>query len=170
VSTDTDNVRVAQYGEIYVAPLGTTLPTSVTATLNAAFDSVGGISEDGFKRRPEREGSDVKDWAGDSVRDLQTAVKHDFSFVMLETSDITKELLGMEEGVGWTGEQLPPQSWVIDWHDGDSTTRFCIPKARITAEDEVDHSAKDVVKYGVTISPKKVDGKYFLPYYDDGVS
>jgi len=171
-TTDTSEVRVAQWGEIYVAPVGTTLPTNATSEPDAAFDLVGGVSEDGVKRTPSRDVSDVKDWRGDSVRDLQTGAKVDFSFTMLESNETVKDLLDLVEGTGWTGSQLPLHAWIIDWHDEDEVTRYCIEKARITSEDAVDHSAKDVVKYGVTISPKKgASGKYFMPYYGtDGVS
>ena len=41
--------KPAVNGAIYRAPLGTTLPTSTTATLNSAFKCLGYASEDGVR-------------------------------------------------------------------------------------------------------------------------
>ena len=44
---DAAELVIASHGDLYVAPVGTALPTAVTTALNAAFFGVGLISEDG---------------------------------------------------------------------------------------------------------------------------
>lgn len=41
MALDSDNVRVATTGAVYVAPTGTTAPTDSDGTLNAAFVDLG---------------------------------------------------------------------------------------------------------------------------------
>jgi hypothetical protein len=170
MSTDTDNVRVAQYGEIYFAPLGTPLPTTATAEPNVAFDLVGGVSEDGVTLTPKRTSEDKKDWGGNSVRDLQTEQGAEFDFVMIEDTAANRTLVGL--GSGFTGAQLPLLAWIIDWHDEDAVTRYVIERSRIVATDPIKLNAKELVSYGVKLSPKVADdGFYFHEYRDaDGVS
>jgi hypothetical protein len=54
---DATELVVASHGDIWVAPVGTALPTSVSATPNAAFIKLGLVSEDGvaFSNAPEIE-------------------------------------------------------------------------------------------------------------------
>lgn len=170
MTTNAENVLVAQYGEIYAAPLGTVLPTDASTAPIAAFVSVGGISEEGVTITPARDVADVKDWSGASVRDLQTSSAVEFAFRMLESTDAVRALIGFDSATGFTGDQLPSKAWVVDWHDGDTTARYCIASSRIVSTDAIPHNAKELVSYGVKLSPKRVAGKYFHPYYDDGVS
>jgi hypothetical protein len=44
---DTTELVVASHGDVYVAPVGTALPTTVSGALNAAFNKLGLITEDG---------------------------------------------------------------------------------------------------------------------------
>lgn len=47
MAQDTSELRVASHGDIYVAPVGTALPTDVDSALNAAFINLGLVTEDG---------------------------------------------------------------------------------------------------------------------------
>ena len=53
--TDTANVIVGKPkvgGAVWVAPVGTSLPTDATSVINTAFKSLGYISEDGVTNAP----------------------------------------------------------------------------------------------------------------------
>lgn len=52
-------------GYIYVAPVGTALPTDYTTKLNAAFECLGFISEDGYVETVEEDTEDLVDINGD---------------------------------------------------------------------------------------------------------
>ncbi|MBR5285585.1 MAG: phage tail protein, partial [Clostridia bacterium] len=49
-------------GAVHWAPIGTTLPTTATETLNAAFKELGYVSEDGLTNNNSPESDTVKAW------------------------------------------------------------------------------------------------------------
>ena len=56
------NVGIPVSGFVALAPLGTALPTSLTATLNAAFRQVGYLDEDGMSEVHDESRSDMPLW------------------------------------------------------------------------------------------------------------
>lgn len=59
--------RGVQGGYLFVAPVGTTLPTDYSSTLAAEFVNAGYIGEDGFTEGTDSDSSDFKDINGDIV-------------------------------------------------------------------------------------------------------
>ena len=62
MALESDNVRVGVTGAIYVAPLGTTLPTSSQASLNAAFEDLGYMDESGVAELINEQITNLKAW------------------------------------------------------------------------------------------------------------
>ena len=83
-------------GAIYVAPLGSTLPTDSSTALDAAFKCLGYVSEDGVTNNNSPESDNVKAWGGDTVLVLQTDRPDSFSLTLLETmnEDVLKAIYG----------------------------------------------------------------------------
>ena len=54
-------------GAIWVAPVGSTLPTDATTALDAAFKCLGYASEDGVTNANSPDTDTVKAWGGDTV-------------------------------------------------------------------------------------------------------
>lgn len=57
-----NNVGIAVSGFVALAPLGTTLPTSLTASLNAAFRQVGYLDEDGMSEVHDESRGEMPLW------------------------------------------------------------------------------------------------------------
>lgn len=140
---DKGNVRVGITGWVYRAPIGTALPTSVTETLNAAFESVGYVSEDGITLNTETGTVEIKaaQWS-QVVRTLQNEHKVTAAFTMIETTDLTQKIFWADEDattdhVRVTAAQSVPHSWVIEIIDGDDVMLFVAEDGSPTERGEV---------------------------------
>lgn len=158
-----DAVRVGVTGRVYLAPVGTTLPTDVTTPLNASFVEVGHISEDALTESLEINTEKLRSWQRPiGIRTLTTEVNWTFQFQMLETSPLNLELYygGAEStvatGVATTAIKAWPQgvakAAVIEIEDGDVITRFAIPKVEVGDRGEVNHVNTDGTMYDVTLN------------------
>jgi hypothetical protein len=149
-------VLVGVTGDASVAPEGTALPTDTTTALNAAFEAVGYISEDGVSQSISEDITDLKAWQnGDVVRKIQTSHDLTYAFTMIETSDVTLETFYGNYAAGVVqidGEQLDHKSWVLDVEDGDDDLRIVIPDGQITERGDIVYQNGDAVGYPVTIT------------------
>lgn len=157
-------VRVGVTGKVFIAPLGTTLPTTIAASLNAAFKSVGFISEDALVESLDITTERLRAWQRPvGIRTLTTEVAWTFQFSMMETSPLVLDLYyGLDDGssvaggVATTAIKAFPQSiaraMVIEIEDGDVTTRYAIPSVEIGERQEINHNLSEGTMYGVTVN------------------
>ena len=154
--TTAANVLVGVTGGAYVAPEGTPIPTNAVTALNAAFDEVGYISEDGVSQSISEDITDLKAWQnGDVVRKIQTSHDLTYALTMIETSDVTLETYYGNYAAGAveiTGEQLPHKAWVLEVEDGDDIIRVVIPDGQITERGDIVYQNGDAVGYPITIT------------------
>ena len=159
MATEADNVRVGVTGAIYVAPAGTALPTTSQAALNAAFEELGYMDENGVAEIINQQVTNIKAWQNsDIVRKVQTEHDVTYGFTPLETNPVVLEAFygnyvnasdGQVEVVGG----LPAiASWVIDVIDGDDELRIVIPSGQLTERGQVNYVATDATKYPMTIT------------------
>lgn len=158
-----DAVRVGVTGKVYMAPKGTTLPTDVTTALNAAFVSVGFISEDALTEGLDISTERLRAWQRPvGLRTLTTDVEWTFQFSMMETTPLVLDLFygGAESevagGVATTAIKAWPQGsqWamVIEIEDGDVITRYAIPVVEVGDREEIEHTNTNGTMYGVTVN------------------
>lgn len=86
---DADNVSFGKpksTGAVYVAPEGTTLPTTAWEALDDAFAGLGYVSEDGLVNGVETDVEEVNAWGGDLVLSGQTTFKEMFTVNLIETN------------------------------------------------------------------------------------
>lgn len=157
-------VRVGVTGTVYVAPVGTALPTTIAGSLNAAFKSVGFISEDALTESLAITTERLRAWQRPvGIRTLTTEVEWTFQFGMLETSPLVLDLYyGLDDGttvasgVATTAINAFPQSvqraMVIEIVDGDVTTRYTIPVVEIGDREEITHNLSEGTIWGVTVN------------------
>lgn len=149
-------------GAIYRAPLGTDLPTSTVAELNAAFKSLGYISDAGLVNSNSPETDDIKAWGGDIVDSMQKAKGDTFKFKMIEA--LNKEVLGAVYGssnvtessgeikIVANAKDQESASWVVDMIlKGGALKRIVIPNAKITQVGDITYKDDEAIGYDVTI-------------------
>lgn len=179
-------VVVGVTGDVYTAPLATTLPTDVDTSLNVAFSAVGYISEDGVSTSTSTDTNDIKAWQnGTIVRKVQTS--HDFtlSFSMLETNEKSLQVYygSFTAGpttasgvVAITGAQGYRGAWVFDVLDsggtGDGQIRIVVPDGQVTEHEDVSYVNGDAIMYGVTVTcyPDSTGTKAYLYFEAGGAS
>lgn len=152
-------------GAIFRAPLGTTLPQDTSSALDAAFKSLGYISEDGLTNSNSPSSENIKAWGGDIVLTSQTEKPDTFQFSLMETlseevlkatygdDNVTKDTESGEIKVVANSTQQPNCAWVIDMilRDG-AKKRIVIPNAGVSAVGDITYADGSAVVYQTTIS------------------
>lgn len=169
---NSSNVRVAGDGGAYTAPSGTTIPTNVGTSLDAAFDEVGYITSDGVTLSTSEDITDLTAWQDSAVvRKLQTSHDVTFAFTMMEINPVSlAAYFGDDYSAGVvavTGAQAPRGPWVLEFIDGDAEIRVVIPDGQVTERGDTVFSATDSINLPITIScfPDGA-GKKFYVYLD----
>lgn len=140
--------------QAYVAPVGTTLPTSPTASLNAAFAGLGYISEDGVALGSALEiGEHRAMQSRQTIRRTITEQNVSLGFALLQWNEETVPLaFGGGEVTAVTGgyrydfpsdEEPDERSLVVDLVDGDRVTRIVIPRGMHTQDVEATFTRSD---------------------------
>lgn len=164
-------------GAIHWAPIGSTLPTSATASLDAAFVELGYVSEDGLTNNNSPESDTVKAWGGDTVLNLQTDRPDTFAFTLLESlnSDVLKTIYGSSNvtidgsgniSVKATAQDMPSGAWVFDMIlKGGRAKRIVVPNGTISELGEITYKDDEAVGYNVTITDvPDTNGVYHYEY------
>ena len=170
-------------GAIYVAPLGTTLPTDSSTALNAAFKCLGYVSEDGVTNSNSPESDNVKAWGGDTVLVLQTDRPDSFSLTRLEglNEDVLKTIYGSSnvtvDGNGnitvkATADEMTGHAWVFEMVlKGNRAKRTVIPNGTISELGDIVYKDDEAVGYNVTIQDvPDSTGVYHYEYIAAGAS
>lgn len=164
-------------GAIHWAPIGSTLPTSATASLDAAFKELGYVSEDGLTNNNSPESDTVKAWGGDTVLNLQTDRPDTFALTLLESlnTDVLKTIYGSSnvtvDGSGnitvkATAGEMPSGAWVFDMIlKGGRAKRIVVPNGTISELGEITYKDDEAVGYNVTITDvPDTNGVYHYEY------
>ncbi|RVU94562.1 phage tail protein [Enterococcus avium] len=165
--SDVKNVTTAKPkvgGAVYSAPLGTALPTDATTTLDAAFKSLGYISEDGMTNANTPESDNIKAWGGDVVAVVQTEKADTFAYTLIEAlnPDVLKEVYGaanvsgtLETGITIKANSNPMEEHVLVVEmvmKGGILKRIVIPIGKVSEVGEIVYKDDEASGFETTIT------------------
>lgn len=174
------NVSVAKPkvgGAVFVAPVGTELPTDVTTALNAAFQNVGYISEDGVVNTNSPDTDTIKEWGGASVGKIDNGKDDTWQFTMIEALNPTalKLVYGADNVSGTLTDGITVKAnsneqadvaLVIDMIlKGGALKRMVLPSASVSEVGEVTYAATSAIGYQTTLlATPDADGNTHYEY------
>ena len=150
-------------GAISIAPVGTPLPTNTQDTLNAAFKSLGYVSEDGLVNTTNLEVEKIKAWGGDTVLVIQSSKEDTFKYTLIEVKnvEVLKHIYGADNVTGTleTGltikvnnTDVDEVSIVVDMIMRDNTAkRIVIPSCKVSAVGDINYKDNEAVGYETTV-------------------
>ena len=167
MSNNANNVAVGKPkvgGAVFVAPIGTSLPTDATSSIAAAFNDLGYISDSGVVNSNTMETQSFKAWGGDPVYDALTGKTDTYKMTFIEATnlDVLKVVYGSDNVTGTlesgitikaNSKDQASQSFCIDTVLRDGTLkRIVIPNGKVTAVGDITYNDSTLVGYETTIS------------------
>ncbi len=174
MALDSDNVRVAVTGAVYVAPSGTTGPSYSDDALDEAFVDLGYVSSDGIAETIDKSTTQIRSWQdGSLVREIVSEGTYMVELTFIETNQEVVELyygstLNSGELDGDPRATGGRKSFVIDVIDGSSIERTYIPAGEITSVGERTLASGEAIGYEVTITAyADADSTTFRKFFSD---
>lgn len=166
LKNDATNVAIGKpkgSGAVFVAPIGSTLPTDATKALDTKFVCLGYVSEDGVTNEVETDTEDIKAWGGDTVRTVRTSRKETFTMSFIESNmDVLKLVYGSANVTGTSMDALTVKhtnaenermQFVIEVVLTDQRIkRIVIPVGQVTEVGEISYKDDEAIAYECTIS------------------
>lgn len=149
-------------GGVYIADAGTSLPTSINASLSS-FTSLGYVSEDGLTNSNSPESDTGKAWGGDIVITYQTEKPDTFQFTLIEAKnmDVLEAVYGSANVSGTlangitvnaNSDEAEEHAWVFDMVMRDNTyKRICVPAGKVIEVGDIVYKDDELVGYDLTI-------------------
>lgn len=161
-------------GAIFIAPVGTTLPTDSTTALNSAFVELGYASDAGVVNSESRETETIKAWGGDTVLKPFTGKEDTFKFTLIEALNVNalKLVYGDSNVTGdltngisikSAAEDLDYHSFVIEMVLNGAVKRIVIPSAKVTEVGDITYADGEAIGYDTTLSavPDAAGGTHY---------
>lgn len=158
---DTENPRIYRLGDVYAGDLDTPAPTDVETALNAGFEPLGLLSEDGLTESREEEVTDHYAWGGILVRTTRSKHKRSFRVTALEDNPIVFDLVNpgstAETAGGVTTREVSvpvssPKAFVFEVTDGDYVARIHVARGEVIEVGDVVRGEADMVMRELTIN------------------
>lgn len=187
MALDASKVRIAGTGSaVWIAPVGTTLPTDSTSSLASAFTNLGYLDDDkGAELTQDLKIKEITAWQTlENVRIINQSLTRSVSFTGIESNKSTVALAwgGATITAGTAGAYtltIPDASvtaeyvFVIDWTDGTTSQRIIIKRGVLKTLPKVKFTRKDAISYSFEISAlAPSDGSKSVVVYgvDNGVA
>ena len=149
-------------GMFYHAPAGTALPTDPTAELASAWVHVGDISDTGITFTPNKSTENIKNWALEVKRVVQTDHSETIQAPIMDTTEeVFKTIVGEDNvttasgvtTVNMSAGSLPPEeAFLFLMNDGEHTMGIGCSYGQISAIEAVSFSPTAAINWTVTIT------------------
>ena len=152
-------------GSVFRAPAGTNLPTDEITSLDAAFQCLGYVSDEGVTNSTAIESEEIKAWGGDTVLTPQTGKTDTFQTALLESLnvDALKAYFGDDNVTGTSlksgltikcnSKELQSSVWVFEMiAAGNIPHRVVIPNAKPTEMEDITYVDNEPVSLGMTLT------------------
>lgn len=151
-------------GGVYVAPIGTELPTDAVSPLAEAFKNLGYVSDNGVTNSNNANRSEIGSWGGDVVCEPQSTKNDKFKMMLIESLniDVLKTVYGSDNVSGdlntgihvkVNSSERPPLAWVIDTiMTGGVLKRMVIPNGTITELGDIVYKNNEPIGYDISVS------------------
>lgn len=149
-------------GAVYIAPKGSTLPTDASTALDAAFKSVGYISDDGLTNAMGLSSEEKKAWGGLVVMSTITEVTDEFKFTMIspQNEEALKLVFGDDNvtvssgklTIKKNGKEPVEHAFVFEMIVCGKAKRIVVPQGKLKETGDVTYNDADEVGYEVTIA------------------
>lgn len=148
--------------DVYIAPVGTTAPTTLATAWAAAWKPVGLLDgEEGFTETREEDSSEYHAWGGVLYRRTTGKHKRTFKFVALEDNETTFGLINPGStrtatgGVKSATIKVPTAGTRFavgfETRDGDKTKRRIVKTAEVVEVGEIKESESEPTVYEITV-------------------
>ena len=152
-------------GSVFRAPAGTDLPTDAITSLDAAFQCLGYVSDEGVTNSTAIESEEIKAWGGDTVLTPQTGKTDTFHTALLESLNVEalKAYFGDDNVTGTSlksgltikcnSKELQSSVWVFEMiAAGNIPHRVVIPNAKPTEMEDITYVDNEPVSLGMTLT------------------
>lgn len=187
MALDASKVRIAGTGSaVWIAPVGTTLPTDSTSALASGFVNLGYLDDaKGAELTQDLKTKEVSAWQTlENVRIINTSLVRSVSFTSIESNVKTVALAWggatITAGTGGVYTLTIPDAsataeyvFVIDWTDGATSQRIIIKRGVFKSLPKVKFSRTDAISYGFEVTAlAPADGSKAIAVYgvDAGVA
>ena len=176
MALNAENVRVAVTGAVYAAAAGATLPTTSTATPDAAFKDLGYLTDDGFTEARDVNQDEVTAWQnGTVVRRTITSQAMTVEFTLAETKADVLEFVrpgSTITGVGPYAMEVGPvtavrRALIFDVLDDTVHIRKVYPNCEITDFGDIEYKNGQAIGYPVTLTCYPDDSDVVVYEYSD---
>lgn len=177
MAQDTDQIRVAPNGNVYVAPVGTAAPVEPATAPSGTWVQLGLTNEDGVVFMDGKSITDIMVWQQFyAARKVVESKEASVAFQLAQWSPDTVKLAfgggAVTATPGTNARYAPPapevideRALMVDWQDGSIHYRIVIPRGMVTENVETTFKRTDAawlpITFGV-IGEAGVDPWYLL--------
>lgn len=171
---NSSEVRVAPFGHVFVAEVGTSPPTDLTTAYAAEWLDLGYVNEDGVSIAPSLDTTDHMMWQSIvPVKTSATGLSLEISFSMGQINTGTTSLFFF--GAEWVEESpgiykldvgsdilLAEKAMSIEWTDDEgSVNRFTVPRGFVADRENLQLQRSEVTTLGITYKALDDSGDFF---------